>query len=118
MNNKRIPFLVPIILFMMVLPAFSQLPTVSNAMAGGDEYQSGMSLFTPADSTIAIFPQDSLLANTFSGWYKRPGQMPIYIPAPLPNSMPVLNPPPVDEKMIIPIAGVAADSLNRPHQRK
>lgn len=118
MNNKWIPLLLPMGLFLMTAPGFSQSSLVSNAVVDGDEYKSGTPWISPADTTTAMFPPDSLMAHSFSGWYKQPGQMPILIPAPLPNSMPILNPPPVDEKMIIPITGMAADTLKRPHQRK
>lgn len=118
MNNKWRPFILPISLFMMASPAFSQSSLVSNAAAGGDELKSVTSWFAPTDAVTAIFPPDSLMAHSFSGWYKQPGQMPILIPSPLPNSMPVLHPPEVDQEMIIPIAGVEADSLDRPHEHK
>lgn len=53
--------------------------------------------------TMALILPDSLSATLTNGWYKMPGAMPIFVPGTLPNSMPVLTPPPIDEKMIIPV---------------
>lgn len=120
MNNKWLTLLVPISLFIMTAPAFSQRSMVSNAIVGGDEYNPGSSTFTPADSTIAIFQPDSLMAHSFSGWYKLPGQMPVLVPGLLPNSMPVIPAPPVDEQMIVPmnLNGALPDSSNSADTQK
>ena len=103
MNNKWFTLLVPISLFIMTAPAFSQTSLVSNATVEGNEYNSVSSSFSPADSTHAIFSPDSLITHSFSGWDKQPGQMPVLTPGLLPNSMPILLTPPVDEQMIVPM---------------
>lgn len=118
MSMKWISLLVPISLFVIAAPAFSQSTFLSNAAVDGGDDQSNTSLIMPFDSTAAIYSPDSTLVNSFSGWYKKPGHMPVLIAPLLPNSMPVLNWPLVDEKMIIPIADVAADTLYSPYQRK
>jgi hypothetical protein len=87
----------------MTAPAFSQTSLVTNATVGGNEYNSGPSTFSPADSTITIFQPDSGMAHSFSGWDKQPGQMPVLVPRLLPNSMSILPTPPVDEQMIVPM---------------
>lgn len=74
---------------MMASPVFSLSSLGSNAAFDMDENKSGTSWFVPTDTTTAIFPPDSLMAHSFSGWYKMPGAMPTFIPGPLPNSMPV-----------------------------
>lgn len=120
MNNKLFTLLVTISLFIMTDPAVSQTSLVSNATIGGNEYDSGSLIFKSADSTTAIFPSDSLMADSFTGWYKQPGQMPVLVPGLLPNSMPVILTPPVDEQMIVPmnLNGALPDSTNSKDTQK
>lgn len=96
---------------MMATTASGQASHFLNANVGGDT-QSGNSWVTPKDSTSAGFIPDSLTATLYYGWVKEPGQMPVYNPGLLPNSMPILNPPPVDEGMILRIGLESKDAIS------
>ena len=113
MNTKCTLLLATINLVVMVTPVFSQSSALFKAVVGGDS-QAGNVWYAPVDTTVASALPDSLYATLLNGWHKVPGQMPVQIPGHLPNSMPILSPPPVDEKMIIPLVSVPADSLKRP----
>ena len=110
MHMKWILLLFPVSLVMMVTPVFCQSTLLTNAVADSEYHQSNLVGFQSDTSRIAI-PADSTLADLQVGWNKQPGQMPVYFPGILPNSMPVLSPPAVDEEMIIPISKVQTDHL-------
>lgn len=115
MNTKWILSLFPISLLMMASTASGQSSEFSNAVIGG-ESQAGNAWYSPMDTTAASFIPDSLTASLSNGWLKEPGQMPVYIPGLLPNSMPVLTPPPVDEEMIMYVGSAVSDSLSTTKQ--
>lgn len=59
---------------------------------------------------------DSLTGSMEKGWYKQSGEMPILIPGILPNSMAIIVPPAVDQKMIIPLKTTASDKITTGNQ--
>lgn len=115
MNTKWILSLFPISLLILALTASGQTSKLSNAIVNSGS-QTGNASGTPMDTTAASFIPDSLTASLSNGWLKEPGQMPVYIPGLLPNSMPVLTPPPVDEEMIMYVGSAVSDSLNTTKQ--
>ena len=66
--------------------------------------------FVPADSASASYLPDSLYARSENGWVSQPGQMPIFVPGFLPNSMSIIEPPKVDEEMILPLNQAVKDT--------
>jgi hypothetical protein len=101
MHIKWILFFLPIAFLLSVTPGFGQTSVLTNAVPGTDNQLPDNFVLLP-DTTTAAIPVDSTYANFQIGWNKIPGQMPVYVPALLPNSMPILTPPPVDENMVAP----------------
>ena len=108
MHMKWILLLFPVSLVVMVTSVFCQSSLLSNAVEGSEHYQSD---YARTDTSRISIPADSTFADLNVGWNKQPGQMPVYYPGILPNSMPNLITPLVDEKMIFPVGNLPADSL-------
>ncbi|GEM_PF-1124351 len=113
MNIKWIQLLVPVALTFIATPVLSQATHHYKSAALNETDTNTYKAGSASADTMALVIPDSLSATLTKGWYKMPGAMPTFIPETLPNSMPTLTPPPIDEKMIIPVNlnHAAADSI-------
>jgi len=109
MKVRYIFLLLTVIIFTTAASAMGQSPRVSNAAAGAGDV-TGVIWTFPADSASASLLADSLNTRLENGWYKQPGQMPIFVPGLLPNSMSFIVPPKVDEEMILPLNQAVRDT--------
>lgn len=112
MNTKWIQLLVTVAISFIAMPALSQSTQHHNVAAENDIVNITDQAWSASADTMASVLPDSMSATLTNGWYKVPGTMPMFIPGSLPNSMSVLTPPPIDEKMIISVKlnNVAEDS--------
>lgn len=105
MKLKWLLFIVPISTFVATVPALSQS---LNVLPIGELNQYPEIQKDEADTTIGIADAYSFNESAVTGWYQRPGQMPVFIPdSTLTESMPILFAPDVDSKMIIPMGDKA-----------
>ena len=57
------------------------------------------------------FPK-SVVGSLEHGWYGQLGEMPVFIPDLIPNSMTIITPPAVDQKIVIQLRGTATDTVS------
>lgn len=101
MNLKGLLFIVPISTILAIVPALYQNVKTIPADESGHHPEIQK---TTADTATGLGGDYKLNESKITGWYQRPGQMPVFVPdSTLTESMPILIAPDIDSRMIIPM---------------
>ena len=117
MKTSYLMFPATLMLFIFAAAAFGQTTGTPNVDLMSDSVSEDNHVMRGDTLAIGttILP-DSLSGSLKKGWYKQAGEMPILIPGILPNSMAIIVPPAVDQKMIIPLKTTASDTITTGNQ--
>lgn len=109
MNLKGLLFIVPISTILAIVPSFYQ--NVKTIPSDKSSHHLKIQK-TTADTATGLAGAYKLNESKITGWYQRPGHMPVLIPdSTLTETMPILITPDVDSRILIPMG--SSKSRNR-----
>lgn len=112
MNLKVLLFVVPISTILAIIPTLYQ--NVQTIPVGELGHHPKIQK-TAANTATGLTGAYNLNESSITGWYQRPGQMPVFIPdSTLTEAMPILIAPDVDTKMLIPMDSKSNDEATDP----